>query len=317
MKRQIIMTTAVFLLSGAAYAQSSSRLSKVTNGQQSYSFEYNKAGQLAKTAFQFTYSDETPETFTDVYTYASDKIEQVHSEGNSSLDDVRTAVLADGRISEETIVMGLDKNAGREDVCHFHCTYNDFNELVKVETDRANGTEREIYELTWTDGGPSHIRMYKEGVQVGEIYITYNTSIANPYVVMLGNPLSHIFGYENIVPYGQFLGNYYGAPVKYAPETVEYRVVEPNLFHWAAADNYRMFYVKNENGEVERFTQMSAEQTTFNAEWVKVTTGIASHNYDGTSSATYYNMNGVPQTAPRKGLNIVRMSDGSVRKVLK
>ena len=45
-------------------------------------------------------------------------------------------------------------------------------------------------------------------------------------------------------------------------------------------------------------------------------TGISTVRKDA-GSALYYNVNGVRMSTPARGINIVRMPDGTVRKVLK
>lgn len=310
MKKSYIMMAALVMLSCSTYAQNGSRLMKVGNENVTYSFEYDKDGRLNKDVYQPRYTDD----LNNLYSYSADKITQVSSYENSGDKDTRTAKIVNGRITEESIVLGLGADPY---IYYFHYTYNASNQLVRVETSDNEGVKYGLYELTWDDGGPSQISMYKDGLLAGKIYITYDASVTNPFVVMMTNPLNKIISYEGVAPYANFLGNHYGAPVKFALSKMEFKARDENVFRWNAEDNYRLSYTKNAKGEIEGSTESGKRTVSFKYIWESPSTSIAVPSHGHTNAVTYYNMDGSRRKHLGKGLNIVRMADGTVRKILK
>lgn len=307
------MIAMTVLLSGSVYSQSTKSLIKAYNAEQSMSFEYAPNGKLAK--FNFVYG--ASKTRTDTYTYATDKIVQEHVEGGSSNADHHTSTLTNGKITKTVVIMNEnDPNIPVYEVSYDY-TYNDADQLVKVVLKNSNDNKHVTSEITWIDGGISNIKQYEDETLIGEINVTYDPSITSKHVIMLVNPLQNILNYEGMLPYGQLLGDYYGFPIKHAVKSVQYVPHVKEYFGWGAEDSFTMTYTKNEEGDVVKFTPTDTDDTVMSLEWTATPTGISAASHCQTMPEMYFNGNGMRQSQLQKGLNIIKSTDGSVRKVLK
>jgi hypothetical protein len=135
---------------------------------------------------------------------------------------------------------------------------------------------------------------------------------------MVNNPLQNILSYEGMLPHGQLLGGYYGAPIKHAVKSMQYVPYVEKHFGWGTEDSLTMTYTKNEEGDVVKITQTTdTENTVISLEWTATPTGISTASHCQTMPEMYFNGNGMRQSRLQKGLNIIKSTDGSVRKVLK
>lgn len=308
---------AMMLLSGSLFAQQSPKLLKAYNGSYEVSFEYDNAGRIVKDVTTYTDGDDEVETRVNTYTYAPDKIVQRYAEGNLSETDSRTAIIENGKIVKETIVMSAEVDEHAQDVHTYTFTYNAANQLVKIVDSSGHAQREETHVVTWTDGCPSNVKTYREGEVVGEMDFTYDTSVTNSYLVSILHPLQHFLSYEAIMPFGQLFGGYYGVPVKYAMNGVKYNVYVENYYGWDERDNFTITYNKDTKGQVVSGTQTDEETTTMRFEWEQGTTGIAAPALDSPAADSYYDVNGVQQPRIGKGLNIIRSANGAVRKVVR
>lgn len=306
----------MLLLSGTMLAQQSPKLLKMETDDAYLQFEYDAEGRIIKDKFAYTDGDGGTETRTNAYTYASDKIVQRYVEGDRHDTDTRTSIIENGRIVKETIVMSAEIQEHTQDVQTYIFTYNAVNQLVKIVDSSGHAENEKTYVVTWADGCPSNIKTYREGVLVGEVDFTYDTSVTNPYVIAMTNPfLQGFLDYEAIEPYGQLLGGYYGASVKYAVTGVKYTVHVARQYPWEAEDSFYFDYQKDAKGQVVSATQTDTEATAIRFVWEDSATGIHALA-TSTAADTYYQVNGMRQPTLRKGLNIVRSGNGTVRKVL-
>lgn len=317
MNKKIVSMAMVALLSSSVYAQNSPKLLKAYGDSQTFKFEYNSKGQIVKDVYSYVDEDGETETRTNTYTYASDKIVQRYAEGNLRDTDTRTGIIENGKLKSETIILNAESPKQPQYNQTYNFTYNAANQLVKIESTSGSAFNDEIHEVTWTDGCPSNIKTYRAGKLTGEMNITYDTSVTNPYIIMLANPFQHFLAYEAIQPHAQLLGGYYGTPVKYALSSVKYVEYVENAYNWSAEDNFDISYTTNAKGEIVGAVQTGSEPQTMNFEWENTVTGITNHICNNTSATAYYNMEGVRQAGMCKGLNIIRSADGTVRKVLK
>ncbi len=307
----------MLLLAGSALAQRSPKLLKCTSQQKSLKFEYDALGRVVRDVYSSEDAEEGVEFRTNTYAYSMNKIVQRYSEGSLMDTDSRTSILKDGKIVKETVVMNDDESGLPKSTYTLNFTYNADNQLVKVETLAGSGKNINIHEVTWADGCPSSIKTYREGVLVGEMNFTYDTSVTNPYIIAITNPFLHVLDYEAILPYGQLLEDSYGEPVKYAMRSVKYTEHVSHSYDWDPRDDFELAYTKNAKGEVVSAVQTGPEENeTISFEWENAT-GISVHNNNGTGTDSYYRADGVRRTSTGKGLNIIRSADGTVRKVLK
>ncbi len=307
------MIAMTVLLSGSVYSQSTKRLIKAYNAEQSMSFEYAPNGKLAK--FNFVYG--ASETRTDTYTYATDKIVQEHVEGGSGIADHHTSTLTNGKIIKTVVMMNEnDPNIPVYEITYDY-TYNDANQLIKVVLKNGNDNKNVTSKITWADGGISNIKQYEDETLIGEINFTYDPSITSKHVIMLVNPLQNILSYEGMLPYGQLLADYYGSPIKHAVKSMQYVPHVEKHFGWNSEDSFTMTYTKNEEGDVVKIAQTDTDDTVMSLEWTATSSGISAAPHCQAMPEVYFNGNGIRQSRLQKGLNIIKSTDGSVRKVLK
>lgn len=307
------MIAMTVLLSGSMYSQSTKSLIKAYNAEQNMFFEYAPDGKLTK--FNFVYG--ASETRTDTYAYATDKIVQEHVEGGSGIADHHTSTLTNGKITKTVVIMNEnDPNIPVYEVSYDY-TYNDADQLVKVVLNNGNDNKNVTSEITWTDGGISNIKQYEGETLIGEINVTYDPSITSKHVIMLVNPLQNILSYEGMLPYGQLLADNYGSPIKHAVKSMQYVPHVEKHFGWGAEDSFTMTYSKNEEGDVVKIAQTDTDDTVMSLEWTATSSGISAAPHCQAMPEVYFNGNGIRQSRLQKGLNIIKSTDGSVRKVLK
>ena len=196
-------------------------------------------------------------------------------------------------------------------------TYNDANQLVKVVLKNGNDNKNVTSKITWADGGISNIKQYEDETLIGEINVTYDPSITSKHVIMLVNPLQNILSYEGMLPYGQLLGGYYGFPIKHAVKSMQYVPHVEKHFGWNSEDSFTMTYTKNEEGDVVKIAQTDTDDTVMSLEWTATSSGISAAPHCSAMPEMFFSGNGIRQRRLQKGLNIIKSTDGRVRKVMK
>ena len=134
---------------------------------------------------------------------------------------------------------------------------------------------------------------------------------------MLVNPLQNILSYEGMLPYGQLLGGYYGFPIKHAVKSMQYVPHVEKHFGWNSEDSFTMTYTKNEEGDVVKIAQTDTDDTVMSLEWTATSSGISAAPHCSAMPEMFFSGNGIRQRRLQKGLNIIKSTDGRVRKVMK
>lgn len=314
--KKIYLTLALLaLLAQTTDAQNEKRLMKMSTASgDSQTFEYNKDGKLGKV--QTILRDEgSKENHVNTFTYTTDKIIQNHYENNSSEADTRIATLENGMVKSELLTFSYTEGALHPYTYKYTYTYNDLKQLTEI-LEEPSMSSSTAYKLAWSDGDITLITCYRENEPVGEVHLDYDKTIDNPYFVLVLNPLTMILDMENVMPFGQVLGGYFGTVFRHPIKSVHYTVLKKDRFSWSAEDDIEFTYTKNADGDITEVTATEQETDKITLEWSKVTNGIATTRQATNAANACYTISGMRQKAPVKGLNIIKEPDGTVKKVI-
>lgn len=314
MKKIYLVFTFILVFATVAFAQSESRLLKISNGDGAYElFEYNAEGQLTKLVSDL-YGDGDTEVYEFVYTANEIKQNEVEADGTTRL--LRTSQISNGRIVKEEI--SFDPNwfqTGRfryGAILNF--AYDASGHLVQVEEKSTGGVFRR-YEFLWEDGNITLAKHYKDSVLVGEIQYSYDTSISNKYINAIFNPVNTCVEYDGLIARGQMFGEFYGVRSKNVVKKVEYKVYDIQSFYWDSDDNVEPVFIKDATDNIVRLEGVNNDDTGITLEWSSTTSGIYSSTINSFETTIYYNIHGVQIPRLQKGLNIIK-TGGKTQKVL-
>lgn len=315
MKKFYLALVLLALLAQSIDAQNEKRLLKFsTNSGNSRIFEYDKDGKLSK--MQTIIQDVMDkENHVSTFTYTADKIVQSFYEGNPANTDTRIAILENGIVKSEALTYSYAKGGLPPYTYQYTYTYNNHKQLTEI-LEEPSMSSSTAYKLAWSDGDITLITCYRENEPVGEIHLDYDKTIDNPYFVLVLNPLTMILDMENVMPFGQVLGGYFGTVFRHPIKSVHYTVLKKDRFSWSAEDDIEFTYTKNADGDITEVTATEQETDKITLEWSKVTNGIATTRQATNAANACYTISGMRQKAPVKGLNIIKEPDGTVKKVI-
>lgn len=291
-------------------AQTEKQLLKANTSGTGITFEYNEQGLMSKTVRNLNVPAQ--EYFIEEYQYAPDKITATHVETPwTTQPDYRISTVSNGKIISERLSVNSSFNY------NYAFSYDASNQLMKIAAGEDANTKEYEYVLSWTNGNITSIKHYHLGQLNGEVQIDYYADIDNKYLQAIIHPLHHVLDYENMVPYGQMFGDFYGAMTKNLPKSVKYIAVPgASYFAYSPDDDYTIQYVGGENGYFEKVIVTTGGETSeLLLEWVS-STGISTAPMNARTPEAFYNVSGVRRQSLQRGLNIVKSSDGSVRKMI-
>lgn len=315
MKQIYISAIAMALLMATASwcnvsAQTNKQLMKLSTADHDLSFTYNDQGQLTGSRWIM---DGGESTRVSSFEYRTGEIVQRYAEGDDdTTPDTRTATVENGRITREHI------DGGTWEV-DFTYTYNADNQLTEMAI-IEKGKLYEKIELVWTDGNITSVKTYNNQGELKETYTyTYNTEVCNlPAYFLFASPLlgSTTIDYEGVIPIGMGMGGYYGAVCRNVPATRRYQSVGGNP-EWDADLAYDYTYRTDASGLITEFTATGGGEAPVTAtlQWSLPTAVSAAETTP--SQSVWYNLKGEQLAQPTPGINIIKFSDGTVRKVMR
>ena len=315
MKRIYALSIVFCLFASMATAQTEKRLVKMKESKDWAEMKYRADGKL----LTYTQTDHLDsgkqEIYVNTFTYNTNQIVMKCVTNNDpSTADTWTSTLKDGLAVKDVVNIN-----GNPDNDIFEYTYNTQRQLVRIKRTNDHNTSVATVDLTWTNGNIATVKAFYNGKLMHEERYEYDTANDNKEIRVYLSPLASILSYEALSPIGQLREGTYGVLCKHLYKASYVKSYsDPGSVQ--EVQDAAFTFTRNAEGLVTHISQLlngDPQPNEYDLEWEDVTTGIAVNTATSAQSATYYNIEGVRLAQPERGLNLVRNTDGSVRKVMR
>lgn len=315
MKRIYALSIVFCLFASMATAQTEKRLVKMKESKDWAEMKYRADGKL----LTYTQTDHLDsgkqEIYVNTFTYNTNQIVMKCVTNNDpSTADTWTSTLKDGLVVKDVVNIN-----GNPDNDIFEYTYNTQRQLVRIKRTNDHNTSVATVDLTWTNGNIATVKAFYNGKLMHEERYEYDTANDNKEIRVYLSPLASILSYEALSPIGQLREGTYGVLCKHLYKASYVKSYsDPGSVQ--EVQDAAFTFTRNAEGLVTHISQLlngDPQPNEYDLEWEDVTTGIAVNTATSAQSATYYNIEGVRLAQPERGLNLVRNTDGSVRKVMR
>ena len=315
MKRIYALSIVFCIFASMAMAQTEKRLVKMKESKDWAEMKYRADGKL----LTYTQTDHLDfgkqEIYVNTFTYSPTQIVMKSvSDNNPSMTDTWTSTLKDGLVVKDVVNIN-----GNPDNDIFEYTYNTQRQLVRIKRTNDHNTSVATVDLTWANGDIATVKAFYNGKLMHEERYEYDTVNDNKEIRVYLSPLASILSYEALSPAGQLREGTYGVLCKHLYKASYVKSYsDPGSVQ--EVQDAAFTFTRNAEGLVTHISQLlngDPQTNEYDLEWEDVITGIAVNTATSAQSATYYNIEGVRLAQPERGLNIVRNTDGSVRKVMR
>lgn len=315
MKRIYALSIVFCLFASMAMAQTEKRLVKMKDGADWTEMKYHADGKLF--TFTQTYHLDSGKQKIDVntFTYNTNQIVmKCVTDNDPSMTDTWTSTLKNGLVEKDVVNIN-----GNPDNDIFEYTYDTQRQLVRIKRTNDHTTSVTTVDITWKNGDIATVKTTNNGKLMDEERYEYDTANDNKEIRVYLSPLASILSYEALSPAGQLREGTYGVLCKHLYKAFHVKSYS-NPGPVQEVQDAAFTFTRNAEGLVTHISQLlngDPQPNEYDLEWEDVTTGIAVNTATSAQSATYYNIEGVRLAQPEHGLNLVRNTDGSVRKVMR
>lgn len=323
MKKHLLLS--VLLLSSLSVMAQQARISRVvsftpneddttlpadTTTQQ---FTYTADGKIATTNIKMVEYDSEGRTTTNVnlaFTYSGNTITgkadlSATKPGGATSTSTENIVytLTNGLITKEQLT-------GSGESGTYQYTYDADNRLKAITYSTA-GEADETTTVTWNNGNITDMMQASDGQNLQHYVYTYTSEEGSEQIKAFESPLNELSDFEWFTPGYMASMGYYGKLCSALTHTSEIRTVDYDSEYDGEVYTYNYGF----NADGTRVQKVECAGTTTEITWTDETNGIHTTTIKGGTSRIF-NLNGIRLPELQHGINIIRLTDGSVHKML-
>jgi hypothetical protein len=303
------------LMMFAMTANAQKRITKITFADGSNcSLFYNQDGNPSKISEENfdEYTHKVSYTADLNYEYSTDKIvaNATFNEDGNGGTATRTSNIANGLITDEVLKVSYN-NASDPYTDTMNYEYDSQKQLVKY-TQKGTSDPEMVYSINWKDGNIVSGTIKKNGNDVATFTCEYDDKVSTSDFGAFEFPAFSFIMYEVNPPLAQSMAGYYGKTCKNHLLKFTYTTLTgyENDF-----DNINQTVETDADGYEIKMNDLEDEMTSV-ITWGEISGISSAISSSDKSVKAYYNMNGMLTERPAKGLNIVKYTDGTTRKVV-
>ena len=173
-----------------------------------------------------------------------------------------------------------------------------------------------VFDLTWTDGNISNIDVSANGAKAGNIKFEYNNQEFNNDIAAIISPLTALTSFCKTIAAGPIMAGNYGNQCKNYMTKMIVNLPE-NLLDDEFVEDFESEDYTYEFDQSGLPIAILGDKEEDNTKLIwGLPTSISKNIAEGNSTTTYYNIEGKRLAQPKRGLNIIRQTNGKSKKVM-